>query len=305
MSNPIIEVKNLTKQFKDVLAVNDVSFTVNKGDVYGFLGQNGAGKSTCIRMMLKLIHPTSGQILYNGIPLEKNPNAVLRNIGAVIEKPDLYKYLTGLENIKLFAKLTGKNISTAQINSTLELTGIAHAATRKIKTYSQGMKQRLGIAIALVHNPEIVILDEPTNGLDPQGIVDIRNLIQKLSVQEGKTVIISTHLLNEIEQVASRILIINKGKKIVEGSASELLNPNQTQLEIETNNSQQLLQFLQQSQWNLGNPSIQAGNIKVTIKKDDIPTLNKQMVEANIEVYKITPRNHLENYFINITKQEA
>jgi ABC-type multidrug transport system ATPase subunit len=302
MSVPIIEAKNVTKKFKDIVAVDNLSFTINKGDVYGFLGQNGAGKSTCIRMMLSLIYPTNGDIYFWDKPLQNNRTAVLQKVGAVIEKPDLYKYLTGAENIRLFSKLTGQKISQKQIDDTLKITGIDHASDRKIKTYSQGMKQRLGIAIALVHNPEIIILDEPTNGLDPQGIVDIRNLIFKLSTENNKTVVISTHLLSEIEQVASRILIINKGKKVVEGSKDELLNPNQTQLEIETGKTEQLFTFLQNSEWKTGNPNVISNGVKITIKKSEIPLLNKAIVAQDIPVFKITPRNHLENYFINITK---
>jgi ABC-type multidrug transport system ATPase subunit len=301
MSEVIVQVEGLTKKYKDVTAVNNLSFTVNRGDVYGFLGQNGAGKSTSIRMLLNLIHASSGHIKIFGKDLKTNTTNILQNIGAVIEKPDLYKYLSGKENIDLFAKLCGKKISTQQIQDTLTLTGIAYAQDRKIKTYSQGMKQRLGIAIALVHNPDLVILDEPTNGLDPQGIVDIRNLIHYLSSQLGKTVIVSTHLLSEVEQVATKILIIDKGTKVVEGTAAELLNPDQTQLEIETNNINELLQILNDSEFKKGNPTTLTNGVKVTVKKTEIPALNQLMVQKDIPIYKITPRNHLENYFLNLT----
>jgi ABC-type multidrug transport system ATPase subunit len=302
MVQPIIDVQQLTKTFNEVTAVSDLNFQVFQGDVYGFLGQNGAGKSTSIRMLLSLIHPTSGTINIFGKPLHMHRQQVLQRMGAVIEKPDMYKYLTGNDNINLFAKLCGKKITTKEINDTLELTGIRYAAHRKIKTYSQGMKQRLGIAIALVHNPDIIILDEPTNGLDPQGIVDIRNLIKHLSADLKKTVIVSTHLLAEIEQVATRILIIDKGKKVVEGSAAELLNPNQTQLEIETTNAAVLMQLLATSAWGNNGNMVQFNNsIKLTLKKDDIPALNNYLVANQIPIYKITPRNHLENYFLNLT----
>jgi ABC-type multidrug transport system ATPase subunit len=306
MDVPTIDVQHLTKTFNDVTAVNDLSYQVFKGDVYGFLGQNGAGKSTCIRMLLSLIHPTTGNIQVFGKPLHTHRQYVLQRMGAVIEKPDMYKYLTGNDNINLFAKLCGKKISSTEINDALELTGIRHAAHRKIKTYSQGMKQRMGIAIALVHNPDIIVLDEPTNGLDPQGIVDIRNLIRHLSSDLKKTVIVSTHLLAEIEQVATRILIIDKGKKVVEGSAAELLNPNQTQLEIETTNAPVLQQLLATSAWgNTQEITCFNNSVKLTIKKDDIPGLNNFLVAQQIPVFKITPRNHLENYFLNLTNVTA
>ncbi len=304
MDVPIIDVQHLTKTFNDVTAVDDLSYQVFKGDVYGFLGQNGAGKSTSIRMLLSLIHPTSGSIQVFGKPLVLQRKAVLQRMGAVIEKPDMYKYLTGYDNINLFAKLCGVPISKKQIDDTLELTGIRYAAHRKIRTYSQGMKQRLGIAIALVHNPDIVVLDEPTNGLDPQGIVDVRNLIRHLSNDLQKTVVISTHLLHEIEQVATRILIVDKGKKVIEGTADSLLNPNQTQLEIETTNAPALQQLLASSAWgNQQNILCFNNSVKLTIKKDDIPSLNNYLVAQQIPIFKITPRNQLEHYFLNLTSR--
>jgi len=209
---PIISVKGLTKQFHNLTAVNQLSFTVNNGDVYGFLGQNGAGKSTTLRMLLTLIEPTEGSIEIAGMDLLKHRKEVLKNIGAVIEKPDVYKYLSAYENVQLFAKLSGVKLSGQQILQQLAMVGLEDRANDKVKTFSQGMKQRVGIAIALVHNPQIVILDEPTNGLDPQGIADIRNMILHLSRELKKTVVVSSHLLSEIEQVATRVLIIDKGK---------------------------------------------------------------------------------------------
>ena len=214
----IIEVKNLTKKFKEITAVNDLSFTVNEGDVYGFLGQNGAGKSTTMRMLLTLIKPTSGTIHMFGKNIATDREAILAKTGAIIEKPDLYSYLTAYENVSFFARLSGKNASRERIMQFLTITGLSERADSKVKTFSQGMKQRLGIAVALIHDPSLIILDEPTNGLDPQGIADTRELIKNLSYEHGKTVLVSSHLLSEIELIANRILIIHKGKKIVEGT---------------------------------------------------------------------------------------
>ena len=232
--NHIIEVKNLTKKFKDIVAVNDLSFTVFEGDIYGFLGQNGAGKSTTIRMLLTLIKPSSGSIAIFNKNLFSNREEILRQTGAIIDKPDLYNYLTAYENVGFLAKLSGKAASTDSIMKFLQMVGLSERAHSKVKTFSQGMKQRLGIAVALVHNPSLIILDEPTNGLDPQGIADTRELIKGLSYQHGKTVMVSSHLLSEIELMANRILIIHKGKKIVEGSSKELLDPSKTLVEIHT-----------------------------------------------------------------------
>ena len=230
----IISVTNLSKKFKDITAVDGLSFTVNEGDVYGFLGQNGAGKSTTIRMLLSLIKPTGGDINIFDKNLFTHRNEILKQTGAVIEKPDLYKYLSAYENLSIFAKMSGIKVTRDLLMQQLKLVGLEDRAQSKVKTFSQGMKQRLGIAVALVHSPRLIILDEPTNGLDPQGIADMRNLILYLSKEMGKTIVVSSHLLSEIEIIANRILIINKGKKVVEGNAAALLDPAKTIVEIET-----------------------------------------------------------------------
>ena len=248
----ILEVEHLKKHFGNFVAVDDLSFSVQQGEVYGFLGQNGAGKSTTIRMLLSLIAPTSGSIQLFGKSITAHREAILNQMGAVVEKPDLYKYLTGYENLSLFAKMSGKHISKETINQTLALVGLEKRCHDPVRVYSQGMKQRLGIAVALVHDPAFIILDEPTNGLDPQGIADIRNLILYLSKERKKTVLVSSHLLSEIEQVADSMLIINKGKKIVEGKVNELLNPNHVRLEITVDNSLAAKQLIENSSWSKG-----------------------------------------------------
>src|SRR4051812_45887010 len=230
----IIKVTSLSKQFGNLTAVDDLSFSVHEADVYGFLGQNGAGKSTTIRMLLTLVQPTSGSIEFFGMNLFTHRKEILRQVGAVIERPDLYKYLTGYENVSLFARMNGIRASRKVIMEQLALVGLAERANGKVRTFSQGMKQRLGIAVALIHNPGIIILDEPTNGLDPQGIADMRNLILHLSRHLKKTIVVSSHLLSEIEQIATRMLIIDKGRKVVEGSVEELFDPSKTIVEIET-----------------------------------------------------------------------
>ncbi|HZZ74902.1 MAG TPA: ABC transporter ATP-binding protein, partial [Puia sp.] len=212
--------------------MDDLSFSVEEGDVYGLLGQNGAGKSTTIRMLLTLVRPTTGQIKIFGLDLNKERKKILSQVGAVIEKPDLYKYLTAYENLSLFARMSGLSSSKKELNAQLEMVGLGGRETDAVKTYSQGMKQRLGIAVALIHNPRLIVLDEPTNGLDPQGIADVRNLILHLSRHLHKTVIVSSHLLNEIEQISNRMLIIDEGKKIVEGTVESLMDPSKTVVEV-------------------------------------------------------------------------
>ena len=297
----IIKVEHLSKNFGKLQAVNNLSFTVNRGDVYGFLGQNGAGKSTTIRMLLTLITPTSGSIELFGKSLTLNRKEILQQIGAMIERPDLYKYLSAYDNLKIFAQLSGVDATKELLMKQLDVVGLAARANDKVKGFSQGMKQRLGIAIALVHNPQLVILDEPTNGLDPQGIADIRNLIKNLSVEQGKTVVVSSHLLNEIEQIATRILIVDKGKKVIEGTTQELLDPNQTIVEIETSNNQITHTILAESVFGKTLQPL-LGNIALTLHKNQIPELNKYLVNQNIAVYSLQQRHSLEDYFLRITK---
>ena len=297
----IIKVSGLTKKFNELTAVNDLSFTVREGDVYGFLGQNGAGKSTTIRMLLTLIAPTTGDIELFGKKLQGHKHEILSQIGAVIEKPDVYKYLSAYDNLKLFSKLSAKKISHQQLVDQLEMVGLASRAGDKVKTFSQGMKQRLGIAIALVHDPKLIILDEPTNGLDPQGIADIRNLILHLSRERNKTVLVSSHLLNEIEQVATRVLIIDKGKKLIEGSAAELFDPSQTIIELDTTDNDACLRQLRSGEWNVNLQPARNGLIIIKLNRNDIPALNKYLVHHGVGVLGIHQRHSLEDYFLQVT----
>lgn len=299
---PVIKVSNLSKKFKEALAVDNLSFTVNKGDVYGFLGQNGAGKSTTIRMLLTLITPTTGDIEMFGMKLAAHRREILTQTGAIIEKPDVYKYLTAYENLQLFSKMSGgKKLTKAQLITQLETVGLADRAFSTVKTFSQGMKQRLGIAIALVNDPQLIILDEPTNGLDPQGIADIRNLILHLSRQLGKTVVVSSHLLSEIQLVANRVLIINKGKKIVEGNAAELFDPAQTLVELETLDNEKALIQLQQSQWSVKLQPIREKTIVLKMDRNEIPAFHRALAAMQIPVLSLQPRHSLEDYFLQIT----
>jgi ABC-type multidrug transport system ATPase subunit len=299
-----IKVDNLSKKFKDFTAVNDLSFTVNKGDVYGFLGQNGAGKSTTIRMLLTLIKPTSGSISIFDKNLTTHRKQILQQIGAVIEKPDLYKYLSAYDNLSIFAKMSGVKVTKQLLMQQLEMVGLAQRAKDKVETFSQGMKQRLGIAVALVHNPDLIILDEPTNGLDPQGITDIRNLILSLRKDSGKTIVVSSHLLSEIELVANRMIIIHKGKKIVEGNVAELLDPSKALIQLQTTNDNFARQQLLQTKWN---SSLQndTEKIKLIMPKNEVPQLIQDLVSKNVELLSVSPTHALENYFLSLTNNIA
>lgn len=295
----VISVSHLSKQFGNIQAVNDLSFTVNEGDVYGFLGQNGAGKSTTIRMLLTLIAPTAGEINIFDKKLSTHRSEILSNIGAVIEKPDLYKYLNAYDNLSIFARMSGIKVTRQLLMNQLQMVGLADRAKDKVKTFSQGMKQRLGIAVALVHNPALIILDEPTNGLDPQGIADIRNLIMRLSKEMGKTVLISSHLLSEIEVIANRMIIIHKGRKIIEGNVAELLDPSHTVIDIDAVDNEGAIEKLATSRWAA---YLQPGkSLQLMMNKEAVPQLITDLVAMNIQLLSVNSSHSLENYFLSLT----
>lgn len=297
----IIIARHLSRHFSEVKAVEDLSFSVPQGKVYGFLGQNGAGKSTTIRMLLTLIKPASGEIEIFGLNLKKNRKEILRKVGAIIEKPDLYKYLTAIENLKIFATMSGVKIPEKKLMEQLDKVGLAERAKSKVKTYSQGMRQRLGIAVALVHDPELIILDEPMNGLDPQGIADVRNLIVHLSKDLGKTLFISSHLLSEMEVIADSMLIIDKGKKVVEGRVAELLNPKQTNVEVEAIDMEKTVQQIKNSAWGRYFHTISEGKIVLKMDKEKIPQFIRELSGMNIDIISVRPKHSLEDYFLSLT----
>ncbi len=296
----VIQVNGLSKHFGTLKAVDHLDFSVTEGEVFGFLGQNGSGKSTTIRMLLSLIHPTSGSIELFGKPLNKYRDEILEEVGAIIERPDLYPYLTAKEHLQLFAKLRNKHVGENSIQDTLVKVGLADRSKDKVQTFSLGMKQRLGIAIALLHNPSLIILDEPTNGLDPQGISDIRNLIKQLAQQEGKTVLVSSHLLSEIEQMATQIMIIHKGKKVADGPIQKLLDPNKMIVHIKTTNNAQTLQIILSGSFS--NYLLQRNDgIYLRLPDYEIPLLSTSLVNAGVGLIGVETRNSLEDYFLQVT----
>ena len=299
--NNVIEINGLTKRFKDVLAVDELSFEVHSGDVFGFLGPNGAGKSTTIRMILSLITPTSGRIKIFGKTLNENRKEILTNIGAIVEKPDFYQYLPAVKNLEILAKISGKEVSQSRIMELLELVGLRDRAKSKVKTYSHGMKQRLGIAQTLLHNPQLIVLDEPTTGLDPQGMKEIRDLIIRLSKEENKTIFLSSHILSEIELVANRMIIINKGSKIVEGEVNKLLNSSTLKVTVEVDNTKEALKILENTIWYKNIESITENKFSINIEQKAIPDLNKYLVENGVSVNALIPVRSLEDYFLSIT----
>lgn len=295
----IIEVKNLAKHYGKFKAVEEVTFDVYKGDVFGFLGPNGAGKSTTIRTILSLIKPTAGEIHLFGKELSKNRNYILSKIGCIVEKPDFYLYLSAQKNLEIFGRVSGTNIIQNNIHQMLEFVGLKGREKDQVSGFSHGMKQRLGIAQTLLHNPQLIILDEPTTGLDPQGIIDIRNLILQLRNEQNKTVVLSSHILSEIELIANRMVIINKGKTIVQGSVADLLNQNDVIVLFGVSNTQKAMQVLTQ-QLPQNNYTILDNKIQVAISNEKIPVINKLLCDNQIDVFSIESKRKLEDYFLKL-----
>ena len=298
MSEVILSVKNLSKSFGKRKAVDSLSFEIREGEIFGFLGPNGAGKSTAIRAMLSLIKPDSGDIEIFGKSVRKNHNSALQSVGALVERPDFYEYLSAYKNLSLLA--TMDNVSKTRISDVLKIVGLANRGKDKVKVFSQGMKQRLGIAQALLSDPKLLILDEPTNGLDPRGMKEVRDLIQKLS-QEGITILLSSHLLHEVEQTCTTMAIINLGKLIKIGNVHDLLNESDTFItEIKAKplkkariilNNSKLILFVEESN----------GVFKVKIANNDLSQLTRDLVKADIDISAIIPRTSLEDYFLSLT----
>lgn len=304
-SEKIIEIKNLTKDFKDIKAVDNLNLNVFRGDVFGFLGPNGAGKSTTIRMLLTLIRPTAGSIKIFDKSLNENRIEILKNIGAIVEKPDFYRNLSAFKNLEILGRISGKEVNKKRIMEMLELVGLDKRAKSKVKTYSHGMKQRLGIAQALLHDPELIILDEPTTGLDPQGMKEIRDLIIHLSKEQKKTIFLSSHILHEVELVANRMIIINKGMTRVEGYVQDLLKSNQFKVSFEVHDEIKAVETITNTKWISKLESSATRLLVFTLENDEVPLLNKFFVENDIQVSAVIPTKSLEDYFLKITEEAA
>lgn len=296
----IVEVKNLVKNYGSFCAVKDVSFDVYQNDVFGFLGPNGAGKSTTIRTLLSLISPTSGTINLFGKSIIEDRNYILSKIGCIVEKPDFYKYLSAQKNLELFARISGKEIKKSKINELIDFVGLTGREKDKVSGFSHGMKQRLGIAQTLLHDPELIILDEPTTGLDPQGIIDIRKLILQLKNEKNKTVIISSHILSEIELIANRMIIINNGKTIVQGQVSELLNSQEIIVLFKIDLIDKALSILKSSIFSTCETTVEDSQLFIHTSIESISIINKLFCDNDIKVSSIEIKRKLEDYFLRL-----
>ena len=305
MSNEIVlRTINLGKRYKNRWAAEDVNLEIHRGDVFGFLGPNGAGKSTTIRMIFSLIRPTTGSVELLGYQLETEREKALAKVAGIVEKPDFYLYLTAYRNMEIAGSLTiGKTPRKQKIMDSLALVGLEERAHDRVKTFSHGMKQRLGIAQALLCDPELIVLDEPTNGLDPQGMKEVRELIARLSKDHGMTVFLSSHLLNEVEQVATRMAIINKGSLVVQGSVDELLRASANRILFNVEPRKKAFGVMKKIK-SVRSAAEDSSGIIATVETKDIPAVVSKLVAARCKVFSVQQQRSLEKYFLSVTEED-
>lgn len=317
---PVLEVKKLTKIYrrtggKQLIAVNDVSFQINFGEVVGFLGPNGAGKSTAIKMITGIAHPTQGSISIMGHDIAKEREQAMKHVGGVIESPDLYVDWTGYENLQYFATLhprdtmegadtvtlSKRQLDEKRIAEVLDIVGMESRKKEKVKRYSLGMKQRLGISQALLNNPKLLILDEPANGLDPAGIKDIRDLLKKLAHEQNMAILVSSHQLAEMQLMCDRILIINKGKIIAEKKITELTDLSEGQTLVLTTDKPEEAAAILKEKFDIS--ATAEHNTLTFVTGMATSDITRELVLAGINIYGVqTKEGSLEDLFINLTK---
>lgn len=298
----VIQTKNLTKKFGEFTAVNKINLDIPRGQICGFLGPNGSGKTTTIRMLLGLSQPSSGEVMLFDMDFKENKSKILSKIGALVDSPSFYDHLTGYENLKIM-KLIHNN-TEEKIKEVLNIVELTHASNKKVREYSLGMKQRLGIAIALMNDPQLIILDEPTNGLDPSGIKKIRELLINLSIDKGISIVVSSHNLFEIEQMCNYVCLINNGELLYQGDIKKLLaNFKEDKIYFATNNNIDSITYI--NKYDKKYKTLIEGNyLQVTTEKKDIPKLNKLLMEKGMDVYEIIhKRASLEDIFLELTKE--
>ncbi len=300
MTDLVLQTFHLGKRFKSRMAVEDLNLAIARGEVFGFLGPNGAGKSTTIRMILSLISPTTGSIELFGKSLRHHRGDVLSRVGGLVESGDFYLYLNALQNLEIVGALRGR-VTRGEAEEVLDIVGLLDRARDRVKTYSHGMKQRLGIAQALLGNPEFIVLDEPTTGLDPQGIKEVRQLIRELSSQRGISIFLSSHLLSEIEQTATSMAIINRGKLMVQGKVHDLLHAGDNTVKVDARPLDRAAEVVRSLSF-VRSVEQEERVLRVSMPLDQTGALAAALVGAGVEVRALVPRRSLEEYFLSITE---
>lgn len=298
----LIETRGLSRRFGSQIAVDDLNLLVPAAGVYGFLGPNGAGKTTAIRMLLGLIRPDAGEVRLFGQPLRSNHRELMSRVGALVEAPSLYPHLTGRENLEVTRRLLGSPRNL--IDLALETVRMTRDAHRRVREYSMGMRQRLGLALALLNKPQLLILDEPTNGLDPAGIHEMRDLIRRLPDEFGVTVFLSSHLLSEVEQIAGHIGIIHESKLLFQGSLAELQRKQETELSVGVTKPEEAIACLVHAGWSVERRD---GLLSVAANaREDAMKVNRLLVDHRLDVFHLTlSQRSLEDIFLTLTRQSA
>jgi len=302
-SDYVLRTRGLGKRYDKRWAVRNLDLSVHRGEVFGFLGPNGAGKSTTIRILLSLVTPTTGSVELFGLPLRGHRAEILARVGGLVERADFYLYLSARRNLEIIADLKG-GLPARAIDNVLETVGLAPRAAEKVKSFSHGMKQRLGLAGALLGDPEFVILDEPTTGLDPQGIKEVRDLITRLAADQKMTVFLSSHLLAEIEQLATHMAIINNGTLVVQGNVKELLGAGDGTVRIMASPVERALACIRRHPYG-ASARVAGEEIRVRMPAEEIPGLASDLIQNGIAIRALVPQRSLEEYFLSITEGEG
>ncbi len=298
MSDVVLRTVNLTKRYGNRLAVNGLGIEVRRGDVFGFLGPNGAGKSTAIRMILRLVFPTAGDVEIFGLSLRKEGHRILERVGAIVEKPAFYGHLSAYRNLEILGGLQ-QRVPRRRILEGLERVGLLDRADDQVKTFSHGMNQRLGLALALLSDPELIVLDEPTTGLDPQGVKEVRDLVRELARERGMTVFLSSHLLHEVEMTATRMAVIHQGILRVEGTVRELLGGGEAVVTVRTDRPGEAARWIE-ARGGYGVPERRDGGFTLKMDLRRVGDLNRELVQAGFRVEALVPERSLETYFLDL-----
>lgn len=299
MDIPVLELYDISKKIKKKQIVKNINLIVNRGEIFGFLGPNGAGKTTTIRMIVGLIKPNSGSIKICGVSLSEYFNIAMSHVGCIIESPELYKYLTGMENLMQFAAMD-KRITMDRINKAIEMVGLQNRIHDKVRTYSLGMRQRLGIAQAILNNPKLLILDEPTNGLDPAGIAEFRQLLRTLAYEEGMAVFVSSHLLAEVQQICDTVSIISNGNVIKSLKVSEI--ENEKIIEWQVDEPLKAIEILKKN-WNIDGMQLKKNTLKATVAQISTEDINEIFIQEGLKLSFCTEqKSSLEDLFLTLTE---
>ena len=299
MANTVLEIKDLKKSFGKRKVIDGISLEVKEGEIYGFLGPNGSGKTTKIKMILRLIDADSGEIKVNGYDTKKQFEKAMEYIGAIVENPDMYRYMTGRDNLKLHARI--RNVDSKRIDEVLELVELKERADEKVGKYSLGMKQRLGLALTLLHKPKVLILDEPTNGLDPAGIKKLRDILKEISHKEGVAVFVSSHILSEMQLMCDKVAVIDNGKIVKTEEIAKVEEEKTEIVELRVKEVEKAVQILKEK-YEI-EPKVEKNHIEITILTEQLPKVVKELAINDVEIKAVIPKGHtLEDIFFDATK---